>query len=73
MLLASLEKGGSATVTAIDAPRELKHRFSAFGLVKGATVTVEQRTLAKQTIEVRINHTRLAIRLCEAQKVSVQP
>lgn len=71
MTLNSLEKGQSATIAAVNADKELRNRFNSFGVVKGATVHAEQHTLAKQTMEIRINKTRLALRLSEAEKVEI--
>lgn len=71
MTLNSLEKGQSATIAAVNADKELRNRFNSFGVVKGATVYAEQHTLAKQTMEIRINKTRLALRLSEAEKVEI--
>jgi ferrous iron transport protein A len=71
MVLNALHKGQSATIIAIKADKELKSRFNSFGIVKGATVHVEQYSLAKQTMEIRINRTRMAIRLSEAEHVEV--
>ncbi len=71
MTLNSLQKGKSATITTITAEKELKNRFNSFGVVKGATVHVEQYTLAKQTMEIRINKTRMALRVSEAEKVEI--
>ena len=71
MTLNSLEKGRSATIVLINAENELKNRFNSFGVVKGATVHVEQHTLARQTMEIRINKTRMALRLSEAMKVEI--
>lgn len=73
MTLDSLKKGMSAIIVNVEAERELKNRFNSFGVVKGATVFVEQKTFAKQTIEIRINHTRIALRASEAMKVVVEP
>ncbi len=71
MTLNLLQKGKSATITTINAEKELKNRFNSFGVVKGATVHVEQYTLAKQTMEIRINKTRMALRVSEAEKVEI--
>ncbi len=71
MTLNLLQKGKSATITTINAEKELKNRFNSFGVVKGATVHVEQYTLAKQTMEIRINKTRMALRVTEAEKVEI--
>ena len=71
MTLNSLEKGGSARIVAINAEKELRNRFNSFGLIKGATVHVEQHTMARQTMEIRINKTRMSLRLSEAMKVEI--
>ena len=71
MLLSSLEKGQSATITAIKADKELKNRFNSFGIVKGATVYAKQYSLTKQTMEIRINKTRMALRFSEAENVEI--
>jgi ferrous iron transport protein A len=71
MTLDNLKKGKSAIVTAINASKELKNRFSSFGLVKGANVYTEEYSLAKKTMEIRINKTRIAIRASEAEKVEI--
>jgi Fe2+ transport system protein FeoA len=71
MTLNSLPEGKSATITAVNADKELRNRFNSFGVVKGATVYAERYTLAKQTMEIRINKTHMALRLSEASKVQI--
>ncbi|MBT5228916.1 MAG: ferrous iron transport protein A [Methylococcales bacterium] len=71
MTLDSLPKGTPATITQINATKALKNRFNSFGLIKGEQVTVEALTLAKQTLKIRINNTRIALRISEAQKIEV--
>jgi len=71
MTLDLLKKGNSATIIAITAEKELRNRFNSFGVVKGATVHSEQHTMAKKTMEIRINKTRIALRLSEAQRVEI--
>lgn len=71
MTLDLLQEGQSATITGVNADKELRNRFNSFGVVKGATVHAERYTLAKQTMEIRINKTRMAIRLSEADKVQI--
>lgn len=71
MTLNLLGKGGSATIVAINATKELRARFISFGIVKEATVHAEQHTLARQTMEIRINNTRMALRHSEAMKVEI--
>ncbi len=72
MTLDKLPKGESATITGIHASRELKNRFNSFGLVKGARIRVEERSLGKKTIRVRINKTRIALRAAEAEHIKVK-
>ncbi len=72
MTLDKLSKGESAIITAIHANRELKNRFNSFGLVKGARISVEERSLGKKTIRVRINKTRIALRSAEAEQIEVK-
>lgn len=71
MTLNLLHKGQSATIKTVNADKELKNRFNSFGVVKGATVYVEKYTLARQTMEIRVNKTRMAVRISEAEKVIV--
>ena len=71
MTLDKLSKGESAIITGIHAGRELKNRFNSFGLVKGAQIFVEERSLGKKTLRVRINKTRIALRSAEARKIEV--
>jgi len=71
MTLSCLQKGHSATITAIHADKILKNRFNAFGLTKGSTVYATQYSLAKQTMEIRINKTRMALRLSEAKNIEI--
>ena len=71
MKLNDLQKGQTSTVTTILAGRELKNRFSSFGLVKGAKIYIEGLSLAKKTMEIRINKTHIALRASEAEKIEV--
>ncbi len=71
MTLNRLEKGQSANIIAINAKKELKNRFNSFGLVKGAIVTVERHTLGGKTMKIRINKTRMAVRISEAETIEV--
>ncbi len=71
MTLDSLAKGKSATITAINAKKELKHRLNSLGLAKGVIVKAEQHSLAKQTMEIRIDNTRLILRHSEAKQMEV--
>jgi len=71
MTLNNLKKGDSAVITEINASRELKNRFNSFGLVKGAKVLSKERSLAKKTIEVKVNKTSISMRASEAELVEI--
>lgn len=71
MTLNHLQKGQSATIIDIHASKELKNRFNSFGLVKGVTVFTEAYSLARKTMEIRINKTRIALRTTEAEKIEI--
>lgn len=71
MTLNQLARGKSATILSVNADKELKNRFNSFGLVKGAEIFSEASTIAKSTIEVRINKTKIALRSSEAQKIVI--
>ncbi len=71
MTLNNLKKGDSAVITEINASRELKNRFNSFGLVKGAEVLSKERSLAKKTIEVKVNKTSISMRASEAELVEI--
>ncbi len=73
MKLNQLEKGQSAIVVIVEASKELKNRFNSFGLVKGVQIYIEGHSLAKKTLEVRINNTRIALRASEAEKIEIKP
>jgi len=71
MTLNTLEKGKSATITAINAGKELKNRFNSFGIVKGSVIYAERHSLAKQTMEIRVNKTLMALRFSEAENIEI--
>ncbi len=71
MTLSELKKKESAQIVAINCDEVLKNRLYSFGIVKGATITVEETTLTKSTIEIKINQSKIALRLSEASKIEV--
>jgi len=73
MTLDKLKKGQKAVVVSIDAPKALKDRLTSFGLLKGEEIELKTHSLAKQTIEVAVGHTFVAIRDEEAKKIKVNP
>jgi ferrous iron transport protein A len=72
MTLDKLNIGDTAIIKAIHCDSMLKNRFYSFGMVKGAKVHIEEVTLTKATIEIKINSTKIAIRLSEAAKIEIE-
>jgi len=72
MTLDQLEIDESALVKSINCEPALKNRFYSFGIIKGSKVYVEEVTLTKSTIEIKINNTKVALRLTEASKIEVE-
>ncbi|APW66347.1 MULTISPECIES: FeoA family protein [Arcobacteraceae] len=72
MTLDKLNIGESAIIKAVNCENALKNRFYSFGMVKGSKVYIEEVTLTKSTMEIRINTTKVAIRLSEAKKIEIE-
>ena len=72
MTLDKLEIKQSAKIVAINCDNILKNRLYSFGIVKGSIVTIEGLTLTKSTIEIKINQSKIALRLSEASKIEVE-
>lgn len=71
MTLDKLHKGQKAIIVNINASKALKDRLTSFGLLKGEEIELKTHSLAKQTFEVAIGQTFVAIRDEEAQKIKV--
>jgi ferrous iron transport protein A len=71
MVLTDLHKGESAVIKQIHAPKALRDRFLSFGLVPGEALTVKGCSLVKQTIEIEVGSTLIALRKEEAEKIEV--
>ncbi|MGP2657079.1 FeoA family protein [Malaciobacter sp. WC5094] len=72
MTLDQLNIDEAAIVKSINCEPALKNRFYSFGIIKGSKVYVEEVTLTKSTIEIKINNTKVALRLTEASKIEVE-
>lgn len=72
MTLDKLKKGESATIKSINCNNELKNRFYSFGIVKGTEVFVEEQTMTKNTIKIKVNSTKIALRFSEAKTIEVE-
>ena len=71
MTLDKLKLNEKAIIKSIDAEKTLKARFNSFGITKNAVIKILAITLAKETIEIQINRTKIAIRVSEALKIKV--
>lgn len=72
MNLTELVKGNSAEILKISADKALKDRLHAFGVMKGEELTIKGCSLAKQTMEIKVGSTLIALRREEAEKIEVR-
>ena len=72
MTLNELKIKESAEVISINCDKVLKNRLYSFGIIKGAIVKIEELTLTKSTIEIKINQSKIALSLSEAEKIEVK-
>ncbi len=72
MTLNQLKINESAIITAINCDEILKDRLYSFGIIKGVKVQIVELTLTKSTIEIKINQSKMALRLVEASKIEVE-
>jgi len=72
MKLSELEKGECAKIISIDSDPVLKSRFNSFGITRNATIYIIEYTIAKNTIEVKVQNTKIALRVTEADLIKVE-
>jgi len=72
MKLSELTKGDKAEILKINADKALRDRFSSFGVMRGEALLVKGCSLAKQTMEIEVNSTLIALRADEANKIEVE-
>jgi len=72
MTLDELNKNDTAIIKSIMCDSTLKNRFYSLGIVKGAKIKVEEVTLTKSTIEIKIDRSKFALRFSEANKIEVE-
>jgi len=73
MRLIDLHKGNKATIVKIHADKALRDRFNSFGVMRGEELTVKGCSLAKQTMEIEVGSTLIAVRSDEAKMIEVEP
>lgn len=72
MKLTELTKGDKAEIVKIHADKVLRDRLSSFGVMRGEELTVKGCSLAKQTMEIEVGSTLIAVRADEAEKIEVE-
>jgi ferrous iron transport protein A len=72
MVLSELHKGEHAEIVRLNADKVLRDRFASFGVLPGEYVVVQECSLAKQTIEINVDGTIVALRKQEADKIIVE-
>ena len=72
MTLDNLNKGESAIIIKINASQALKARLTSFGITKDDKIFLQEVTLAKNTIEITIDKTKVALRVSEASLIEVE-
>ncbi|MEY3089773.1 MAG: hypothetical protein RL113_89 [Pseudomonadota bacterium] len=73
MFLSELHKGESAQIVQINADKALRDRLVSLGVIRGEAVLIKGCSLAKQTIEIEVGSTLIALRKEEAKKIEVKP
>ena len=72
MNLSDLQINQKAIVKKIDCSDELKQRFYSFGVIKGAEIFIQNISLARNTIEIVVEDTSIALRFEEAKLIEVE-
>ena len=71
MVLSDIKKGDKAEIIKIHADKVLKDRLSSFGVMRGEVLHVKGCSLAKQTMEIEVGSTLIALRADEAGKIEI--
>jgi len=67
-----LKVGDRARIKEIHAGRELKHRMKSFGLYNGVEFEVRNFSLGKNTVELQVGNSFVALRKGEMQKIEIE-
>jgi len=71
MVLSEIQKGDRAEIVKIHADKALKDRLHSFGVMRGETLLVKGCSLGKQTMEIEVGSTLIALRADEANKIEI--
>lgn len=72
MFLSELEKGECGKILKINSDSVLRARFSSFGITRGSIVYIIEQTMSKNTIEIKIQNTKIALRISEAKTIEIE-
>ena len=72
MSIYDLQKNDAGRITALRGGREFKMRLSSLGVVKGAEFNLKAVTIQRNTFEIEINGSLIALRRGEAMKIEVE-
>lgn len=72
MMLSELVKGNRAEIIKIHADKVLRDRLTSFGVMRGEELTVKGCSIAKQTMEIEVGSTLIAVRSDEAERIEVE-
>ncbi len=72
MKLSQMRIGQSAVITKVRAQEPIKGRLFAMGIAKGNRIKLLDHTLKKETFEVDVEGTRVALRKEEADAIEVE-
>jgi Fe2+ transport system protein FeoA len=72
MKLSELKKGEHAVIMKIDTDESLKGRLISFGMARGTTLSIEECSIGKRTIEILVDDTLIGLRAEEASKIEVE-
>ncbi len=72
MKLTALRKGDCAEIVRIRADKALKERLASFGVIRGEHLEVKGCSIGRQTIEIDVGGTLIALRAEEAEKIEVE-
>ncbi|HIP60081.1 MAG TPA: ferrous iron transport protein A [Campylobacterales bacterium] len=72
MNLSELRKGDKGEIIKINAGKNLKTRFFSFGIYKGARFEIMACSLARNTMEIKVGNSMVALRRGEVEKLEVE-
>jgi len=72
MNLSELRKGDKGIITKINAGKNLKTRLYSFGIYKGARFEIMACSLGRNTMELKVGNSMVALRRGEVEKIEVE-